>query len=274
MIVPMPFCLNLPRTLALCLWIGATLLPALQAYEPASPAPHPFRYDTDTFSFANETVWNYVDGKVQAESSKSSDKKREYTRHCFVVVRAAVQFWKFARFEPDAKPLSSDELADRIRDVTGRSVWLPPLPDKDRIIFPGYASLREISAAHPGAFQANIGLGWPIYFRAGNMPVAFPVTRSTEARLNDEMTSDLKANAPTLVWLYNFPSLNINHAVVVFSVSHTGTKDHYLVYDPNYATGPKQLDYDPATQTFSYQPTFYFKGGPVEARAVYRGVLQ
>jgi hypothetical protein len=47
-----------------------------------------------------------------------------------------------------------------------------------------------------------------------------------------------------------------------------------LVYDPNYTNGPKRLDYDPSTRAFSYQPTFYFKGGTVEARAIYRGVLQ
>jgi len=62
--------------------------------------------------------------------------------------------------------------------------------------------------------------------------------------------------------------------VVIFS----GEKEHghyrYTVYDPNYTDGPKKLDYDTTTRTFSYQPTFYFKGGPVEARAVYRGVLQ
>ncbi len=264
---------RLVRLIAASFLATVLQLPALRAYEPpAAPAPRPFHYDTDSFSFANETVWNYVGGKVQAESS--ADKKREYTRHCFVVVRAAVQFWKFARFDPDAKPLPSQELADRIRAVTDRSVWLPALSTHDRIVFPGYASLREISAAHPGAFQDNIGLGWPIYFRAGNMPVAFPVTRSTEARLNDEMLHDLQANTPTIVWVYNFPSLNIDHAVVVFSATPTTHGYRYLVYDPNYSTGPKQLTYDMATRTFSYQPTFYFKGGPVEVRSVYRGVLQ
>ena len=53
------------------LLISLLLLPALSAYEPpTAPAPRPFRYDTDTFSFANETVWNYVNGQVQSESSR------------------------------------------------------------------------------------------------------------------------------------------------------------------------------------------------------------
>ena len=98
------------------------------AYEPpAAPAPRPFRYATDTFSFANETVWNYANGSIQSDSSKTAAQKRDYTRRCFVVTRAAVQFWKFARFDPKAKPLPREQLADRIREVTGRSVWQPPL---------------------------------------------------------------------------------------------------------------------------------------------------
>jgi len=245
------------------------------AYEPpASPAPHPFRFDTDTFSFANETVWNYANGAVQSDSSRKDTQKRDYTRRCFVVARASVQFWKFARFDSKAKPLAPDQLADRIRQVTGRSVWLAPLSHDQRIVFPGYANLRDLSASAPSVFQANIGEGWPVYFRVGNAPIAMPLYRETEAHLNDEIFHDLQMNYPTIVWLYLFPSLKINHVVVVISGEKSHGKFHYRVYDPNYATAPKTLDYDPATRTFSYQTTFYFKGGPVDARAVYRGVLQ
>ena len=263
---------HLPILLAAFLLL--TLHP-LHAYQPpTAPAPRPFRYDTDTFSFANETVWNYVNGALQSGSSHPQTQKRDYTRRCFVVTRAAVQFWKFARFDPHAAPLSKEQLADRIRDVTDRDVWLPPLPREKRVAFPGYSSLREISAADPAIFQANIGLGWPVYFRAGNMPIVAPVYRETEAHLNGEIYHDIHFDYPTLVWLYNFPSLNINHVVVIYAGERDGGQYHYRVYDPNYTNGPKKLDYDVATRTVSYPPTFYFKGGAVEARAVYRGILQ
>ena len=250
------------------------LAPALlRGYEPpTSPAPRPFRYDTDSFAFANETVWNYVNGSVQA--GPSSERKRDYTRRCFVVTRAAVQFWKFARFDPHTPPLSASQLGRRIREVTGRSAWLPPLPPDQRIVFPGFGSLRALSAANPGLFQANIGLGWPVYFRAGNAPIAVPLSPATESKLNDQIFHDLGMNYPTILWLYRFPSLAINHVVVVISGRKDGAHFHYLVYDPNYTDGPKKLEFDAKTQTFSYQTTFYFKGGDVDARAVYRGVLQ
>jgi len=245
---------------------------SLEAYEPpAAPASRPFQYASDTFAFANETVWNYVGGTVQADTKS---RKREYTRHCFVLTRAAVQFWKFARFDPAAPELPPKQLAARIRQVTERSVWLPPLAPDQRIVFPGYHNLREISAAHPSTFQAHIGLGWPVYFRAGNMPIVVPVASGTEAALHDEIFHDLSENYPTIVWLYNFPSLNINHVVVIFAAQRDGGQVHYQVYDPNYADAPKQLDYDIATRTFTYQPTFFFKGGRVTARAIFRGVWQ
>ena len=258
-----------------CFLISFLLLPSVWAYEPPSaPASRPFNFETDTFAFANETVWNYVDGSVQADSSREPEHKRDYTRRCFVVTRAAVQFWKFARFDPQAKPLDSEKLSERIRQVTERSVWLPALAEKERIVFPGYHNLREISSASPSIFQANIGLGWPIYFRAGMMPIIAPVYRETEAQLNDEIFNDLQKKYPTIVWLYNFPSLNMNHAVIVFAGRHDGHRYIYRVYDPNYADASKTLRYEADSRTFFYQPTFYFKGGSVSARAVYRGVLQ
>jgi len=262
----------MPHRIALASLSALISLAFLALPARATTAPPPFTYATDTFSFANETVWNYVGGEVHQESPGA--KKRQYTRHCFVVTRAAVQFWKFARFDPAAPPLPDDQIALRIREVTGRSVWLPALPPAQRIVFPGYANLRQASAARPGLFQANIGLGWPIYFRAGNMAIVAPVPRSTQAHLNAEIFRDLQIGEPSIVWLYNFPSLNINHVVVIFSVKQVGKLSRYQVYDPNYASGPKQLRFDAATRTFTYQPTFYFKGGAVTARAVYRGVLQ
>jgi hypothetical protein len=244
-----------------------------RAYEPATtPSLRPFHFETDTFAFANETVWHYVDGTVQPDSPGA--RKREYTRHCFVLTRAAVQFWKFARFVPGARPLTSGELAYRIRQVTGRSVWLDALPPEQQVVFPGYANLREISAAHPGAFQANIGAGWPVYFRAGNMPIVMPMGQASETKLNGEIMHDLGDDVPTIVWLYNFPSLSINHVVVIFAGYRDANLFHYTVYDPNYADAAKKLTFNLTTRTFSYQPTFFFKGGEVTARAIYRGVLQ
>ncbi len=246
----------------------------LSAYEPpATAAPHPFTYPDDTFDFKNETIWNYVGGSVQAETS--STRPREYTGRCFVLSRASMQFWKFARFAPDAKPLSPDELAGRIRQVCARSVWLPALAPHDRIVIPGYRNLREASARLRGVFEANLGLSWPFYFRPGNFVITCWVTRALEDRVNGEIYHDLQLNTPTIIWAYRFPSLKLNHVIVVYACTRDPRGGyHYLVYDTNYRDAPKHLDYDPATRTFTYEPVYYFKGGPVTVRALYRGLVQ
>jgi hypothetical protein len=218
---------------------------------PATPIERPFCFETDRFAFANETVWNYVEGEVRPQTEREPTAGRRYTRHCFVMVRAALQFWKFARFEATALPLRDDELVRRIRRVCSRHVWLPPLPHEQRIVFPGFGSLREISASAAGLFQDHLGAAWPVYLRVANFPICVPVPGRAKARLNGEMLRDLAAGYPTLLWLYNFPSLNINHTVLVYQAAPEGDRIRYQVYDPNYADVPKELQFDPATQTFT-----------------------
>ena len=253
-----------------------TIAPALRAYEPpTTPAPRPLDYPDDTFAFKNETIWNYVGGKVQPETeAHKMARPREYTQRCFVLSRSIVQFWKFARFDPSLPALDATDLAARIRQVTERSVWLPALAEKERIVIPGYHNLHEASARMPGVFQANLGLWWPFYFRAGNGVIIVWVSRHMEAALNREIWNDLQMNTPSILWIYRFPSLKMNHVIVVYSGTHDASGYHYHVYDPNYCDRFSHFDYNPSTRTFSFQPVYYFKGGPVTSRSIYRGLLQ
>jgi hypothetical protein len=242
-------------------------------HTPAEVVPRRFSIKTDSFAFANDSYWNFVRGQGrQAECDRA--KMRRYTNHCFVMVRAAMQFWKFARFDATSAPLPHDQLAQRIRQVCARSVWLPPLPREKRIVFPGFENLYEVSTSAPGLFQDNIGAAWRIYLRVGNFPVCLPVPGRQKARLNREMLQDLEAGYPTILWLYNFPSLNINHTVLVYQATPEEGNVRYLAYDPNYTDVPKELLFDAAKQTFTLEPTFYFKGGSVTPRAIYRGFFE
>ncbi len=247
---------------------------AAPAYEPPPmAASRPMEYPQDTYAFKNETVWNYGGGAVQS-GPDTTKKQRQYTRRCFVLCRSTLQFFKFAKFDPSLRPLGDAAMSDRIRQVCARSVWLPLLPDKDRIVIPGYANLREASAARADLFRANIGNGWSIYFRPGNFPITLPVDRSTEARVNEEINHDLRMNYPTIIWAYRFPSLKLNHVLLIYAGTHDAKAYHYLVYDPNYSDRSGHLTYDIATRSFSYQPTYYFKGGYTNVRAIYRGPFQ
>src|SRR6266576_6585289 len=80
---------------------------------------------------------------------------------------------KIARFDPRSAPLDDTLLAARIRAVTHREPWADPLAEDQRITFPGYKDLREMSKARRELVQLNIGHGWPSYFRISNARMIF-----------------------------------------------------------------------------------------------------
>src|SRR5216110_826412 len=131
-------------------------------------AEQPFAFKRDTFSFANETVFEYHDGLASPRRKDPALKAKRFTQHCFVMSRSVVQFQRFARFDPTESPLNDKELAVRIRRITCRRPWMPPSPEQDRIVIPGYPGLRALSRARGDIVRANIGLGWTTYFRPGN----------------------------------------------------------------------------------------------------------
>ena len=256
-------------SLSLLFWCSCAHLP------PEQNASRPFQFKTDRAGFSNETVWNYVDGDVKSQRDRPQSTGEHYSRRCFVLSRAAVQFWKFARFDHSLPPLSDRELTSRIREVTTIDTWRAPFAPEKRILFPGYLSFHDITAAHPKIFQDNLGLGWPVYCRIGNMPLIVPVTRNYEENLYQEILKDLKKGYPTIIWLANFPRLNINHAVTLYSILKTDSKQTvFLIYDPNNHESPQKLTYDSKSKSFSFQKTFYFKGGFVNVRPLYRNPFQ
>ena len=80
------------------------------AHLPPPNTARPFAFPLNAFAFANETVFTY--GKRMQVPSKEAAATTEdhFTRRCFVMSRAAVQFWKTARFEPNAPPVDDAEL--------------------------------------------------------------------------------------------------------------------------------------------------------------------
>ena len=97
--------------------------------------------------------------------------------------RTAVQFKKFARFDPRSAPLDDTALAARVRAVTRQAAWTEPLPENQRIVFPGYKDLKEMSKARRELVQLSIGHGWPSYFRISNARMMFQDGPGTRKRL-------------------------------------------------------------------------------------------
>jgi hypothetical protein len=243
---------------------------------PPRNAGRPFSFERDTFAFANETVWRYENGgRVTAPDPPDAGRLDRYTRRCFPMAAAVVQFWKSARFEPQAPPVPTEELARRIRLVRDRAAWAPARPLDQRVVFPGYASFRDLSERAGELLRANLGSGWITYFHFRKYSMPFVPSPEHQERVNEQVRLWLARGQPIVLWLYNFPRVNINHAVTVFADAPAPEPGQcaYVVYDPNYTDAPRRLIFDQASQSFSYGKTFYFAGGMVHVRPVYLGLL-
>lgn len=269
-------CADIARV-RIILWMLAVLFLAngCARTTPCRGPGRPFEFGTDTFAFANETVWNHADGKPVTGNPGGAEKPEKYTRRCFLLSASAVQFWKFARFELSLPPVDEKALTERIYGVRRRPAWYDALPEEQKVIFPGYANLREFSERKGALLRATLGPGWTTYFEPRKYPMPFVPGRSHQARVNEQLSAWLRAGHPMTVWLYNFPHVDINHAVTVFAETNhaDGALTRYLVYDPNYTDAPRVLTFDPQKQEFSYGSTFYFGGGTVHVRAFYLGLL-
>ena len=242
----------------------------------SSAAASDFRFDRDTVGFANATVFEYREGHPSLRQREKGEPKR-YTRRCFVLCRTTMQFQKFARFDPHAVPLDDRALAARIRNVTRRAAWGKPLPADQRVVFPGYANLRAMSKARREVVRANIGLGWPTYFRFGNFRMLFQHDSSYHKDTHTNLNAASARGELFVGFLTTYPRLSINHAVLIYKrkpASQNSGIDRYLVYDPNHPESPRELTWSSRDGAFAYQKDWDFIGGFVHVYQIYGNWLQ
>jgi hypothetical protein len=254
-------------------WVGAF---AAAAFARTASTSSEFRFDRDTFAFANQTVFEYHEG--HASLRKSSETRRDaYNRHCFVMSRTAVQFKKFARFDPRSTPLDDASLAARVRAVTRQPTWADPLPQNQRIVFPGYRDLKQMSKARREVVQLNIGHGWPSYFRISNARMMFQDGAGYQERTHARLNAVLARGELFVAFLTTYPRFSINHSVLIYRQKSSEPNpglDHYLVYDPNHPESPRNLTWSARDHAFSYEKDWDFVGGFVRVYQVYGKPLQ
>ncbi len=240
----------------------------------ASPLPvkegRRFDFSKDTFAYANQLVWEY---EVHPETGEQSWHKRavppEYSHHCFVVVRSARQFWWHAAFDPSL-PRTNDiayrKLVRRVVHATDDSVS----PPEQRVVFPGYGSLRDFSADHARLLHSECGGAWQSYVQRGHWRMVFPFWRSDQEARAEELQERIEAGIPCVVHVVAFPSLKINHALLLFDVKAVDGTLVFAAYDPNTPEHPEELVYSLADRQFIFPTNLYFVGGKVNVYEVYR----
>ena len=195
-------------------WLGVF---AAVTFAHAGGAASEFRFHRDTFAFANQTVFEYHQGHASLRKA-SATKRDAYNRHCFVMSRTAAQFKKFARFEPQSNPLDDASLAARIRALTRQTAWTEPLPENQRIVFPGYKNLKEMSKARRELVQLNIGHGWPSYFRMSNARMIFQDGTGYQERTHARLNAALARGELFVAFLTTYPRFSLNHSVLFYKL--------------------------------------------------------
>src|SRR3989440_3027627 len=233
-----------------------------------------FNYKRDTLSFSKWTVFTSENGKIVSHKNQYG---HHYSRRCFVMTRTVEQFYKFARFEPKAPRVDDRELTKRVRDITRRLPWHDSLTSEKRVVIPGYRNLRQLSQDKMPLMQRNIGLGWVVYLRPGNVRMFYLRDKNYQVKTHDLLEQALARHEFFIAYLSDFPILHINHSVLVYKRSRPQSadgSDHYLVYDPNHPEVPHHLEWLPAKREFSYQKDDEFAGGFTRVFEVYGKFLQ
>jgi hypothetical protein len=229
-----------------------------------------FEFARDTFAFANELVWTY---QFDPATGKTTVRRRKpkpgYTHRCFVLTRAVRQFRYHARFDA-GQPVADDEICRHlIREVISRNPRTPCPPD-EQIVIPGHDCLRDFSRAHEPLFKIECGGAWRSYFLRSHWRMVFPISRAHQTRTATELFAAVKQNISPIIHLVNFPSLSINHGMVVFGGEETARGFEFQAYDPNDPKRPSQLTFDRQAQTFFLPANPYWAGGSLNLIEIYR----
>lgn len=260
------------RTALLTAFIGIFLAgcatPPTQQFSPQRK----FVFEKDTFSFPNalekmrfyDAEGNWVVQKVIP--------RPPYTLHCFVVSRSALQFFEHARFAPELAQVDDETYFKLIRRVVETDPRVM-LPDDEKIVIPGYADLRSFSKDKEHLLKDACGGAWQSYVQRGHWRMVLPFSRRQQRHVADRLLDEVTHNQPAVVHLVRFPSLSINHAVLIFGARKVGDEIEFKTYDPNTPQAPTTIRYRPNEGTFTMATNDYFPGGRIDLYQVYHGIF-
>ncbi len=233
---------------------GARLEPTITSLTRSVPA---FAFETDTFAFPN---------LIRARHRGEPDL---YANYCFVLARAVRQFHIAARFDAAAPKLSHAEYVERVRAIVAHPPWSDPLPAPERVVIPGYANLREFSAAEEPTVKDGLGGRFWTWVHWTNWRVTFPVTRSHQEHVAHEIVDDLGAGRLVQLLVTNWPKPELNHTVVAYAARDVADGVEILVSDPNDPAAPGVITFETTTGRFFATRLYDTERGPIRAFRMY-----
>jgi hypothetical protein len=242
---------------------------ALLSVAAKGAAPTHFDWRRDTIAFSNDTVFAYGIDEAGRLTIHRRETPARFAHRCFVLVRAVLQFHKFARFAPDAARVSEAEYRSLIVRVCRIPIWMPEPSEADRIVIPGYADLNQFSRAYEHAMKETIGNWFPTYLRVGNWRMIGPFPRFGQANAEAQIVRGLDRGKLQAVYLTRFPKMN--HCVILFDyhVLEGGSRTRFDAYDPNYPNTLSWVEYDAKAEGFDFERRWFWPGGRVNLMRVY-----
>ena len=256
----------------LTLSLALTLLSGCATVDRGQVSTCHFDFQKDTFSFTNGLVWVYEYDASGKWTTHDRVPRPDYWQHCFVLARAAKQFFLHARFDPTRPQVDEGTYRKLIKSVVHSNPRHSSAYESKTII-PGYPDLRHFSQVHEKLLKQTCGGAWESYFQRGHWHVPIPFTRRSQERTAQQLLKDLARNDAPVVHLIRFPRITINHAVIIFEAKEYPKSIAFSIYDPNQPSAPRTITYDRATRTFNFAANDYFPGGRVDVYEIYKGWL-
>ena len=229
----------------------------------------PFRFERDTFAFPHELVWQYhFDPATGAMTTFRSDPPPTYYHRCFVMVRSTRQFFYHARFAPELPTVEPEAYRQIIREIVSHNPR-QARAESERVAVPGYDGLRSFSRAHESLLKAELGGPWQSYFLRSHWRMIFPVTRWHRERMSRKLKRSLPQRGLTLVHLFRFPRITINHGIVLYGLTESEQTLEFEAYDPNIPEHPVKLVYERERRAFTFAPSRYWGGGVLSVMEIF-----
>jgi hypothetical protein len=228
-----------------------------------------FRFERDTFAFAHELVWKYhFDPVTGTMTTYNADPPPTYYHRCFVLVRVTRLFFDYARFAPDLPPVDAEACRKLIREIVSCNPRRT-CAEAERVVIPGYDGLRSFSQAHEALLKAECGAAWESYFVRSHWRMIFRVSGRFQEKMADKLKRSLRRRGVSLVHLFRFPRITINHGIVLYGFTESAQAIEFEAYDPNIPEHPVKLIYERQRRVFTFAPNIYWGGGVLKVTEIF-----
>ena len=123
-----------------------------------------------------------------------------------------------------------------------------PKAATEPIVIPGYANLREFSTAREPLLKAECGGAWHSYVLRSHWRMIFPISRAHQERTAARLLPALRRNFSPIIHLVRFPSLTINHGMILFDAAETAHRRGVFRLRPERSSPTGAVDVRPRDQ--------------------------